>query len=577
MYTVARRSVLVAALLVGSFALSACKRQEPTPAPQAAAEPASPVTAEARTAANQIAADYLRDQITTFSSDAFEGRGPATPADVKSRDYLVEQLKQVGFEPGGADGGWQQTFDVVGIDAQMPKQWNFRKGGKTASFKWWDQYIAGSGVQADKGSIKNAEVVFVGYGIQAPEYGWDDFKGQDLKGKVLLMLNNDPDWDPNLFAGNTRLYYGRWIYKYERAARQGAVGAIIIHTTPSAGYPFQVVQTSWTGEQVELPAENEPRMQVKGWLTEDAARDLVALSGNDLAKLVESAKSKDFAPVPLGVTTSLEFANKINRSTTGNVYGVLRGSDPQLAGEYVIYSAHHDHLGVGAPDAEGDRIYNGAMDNASGVAEVLAIGKAFKALPTPPRRSVMLLFVAAEEQGLLGSKYFATHPSVAPGKIAANINYDSGNIWGRTKDVTYVGKGKSSLDAIVDAVAATQGRTVKPDQFPDRGSFYRSDQFNFAKIGVPALYLGSGTDFIGKPPGWGKEQRENYEAKSYHQPSDEINDSWNFEGMIEDAQLGFWVGLNIANADAMPTWVPGDEFEAARKAALAASASANGG
>lgn len=569
MYTVARHSALIAALFVTSLAaVSGCKRQEP-PAPQAAAEPASPVTAEAKAAANQIAADYLRDQITTFSADAFEGRGPATPADTKARDYLVEQLKQIGFEPGGADGGWQQTFDVVGIEAQMPKQWSFKKGGKTASFKWWDQYIAGSGVQSEKAAIKNAEVVFVGYGIQAPEYGWDDFKGQDLKGKVLLMLNNDPDWDPNLFAGNTRLYYGRWVYKYESAARQGAAGAIIIHTTPSAGYPFQVVQTSWTGEQVELPAVDEPRLQVKGWLTQEAAGELATLSGNDLAKLVESAKSKDFKPVPLGVTTSLAFTNKINRSTTANVYGVLRGSDPQLSSEYVIYSAHHDHLGVGAPDAQGDTIYNGAMDNASGVAELLAIGKAFKALPAAPRRSIMLLFVAAEEQGLLGSQYYATHPTVSPGRIAVNINFDSGNIWGRTKDVTYIGKGKSSLDAVVDAIAATQGRTVMADQFPDRGSFYRSDQFNFAKIGVPALYLSTGTDFIGKPAGWGKEQQENYEAKSYHQPSDEIDDSWNFEGMIEDAQLGFWVGLDVANADAMPTWVSGDEFEAARKAALA--------
>lgn len=570
MYTVISFVRLTTLTTIALLAIGGCKRQEPTPPPQTATEAAAPVTAAAKTAADQITADYLRDQITTFSSDAFEGRGPATPADVKSRDYLVEQLKQIGFEPGGADGGWQQTFDVVGIDAQMPKQWSFKKGGKTASFKWWDQYIAGSGVQAEKGSIKNAEVVFVGYGIQAPEYGWDDFKGQDLKGKVLLMLNNDPDWDPNLFAGNTRLYYGRWVYKYESAARQGAAGAIIIHTTPSAGYPFQVVQTSWTGEQVELPAENEPRIQVKGWMTEDAARELVALSGNDLAKLTESAKSKDFAPVPLGVTTSLAFTNKIKRSTTGNVYGVLHGSDPQLSSEYVIYSAHHDHLGVGAPDAEGDTIYNGAMDNASGVAQLLAMGKAFKALPTAPRRSVMLLFVAAEEQGLLGSSYYATHPTVDPGKIAANINYDGGNIWGQAKDIVYVGKGKSSLDAIVEAVAATQGRVVTADQFPDRGHFYRSDQFNFAKIGVPALYLDVGTDFIGKPAGWGKEQHELYEAKSYHQPSDEINDSWNFDGMIEDAQLGFWVGLDVANADAMPTWVAGDEFEAARKAALAA-------
>jgi Zn-dependent M28 family amino/carboxypeptidase len=554
--------------------ITACKRNEPTPEPQGPAQPASFITTAATTAATQVTGDFLRAQITKFSGDEFEGRGPATPADEKSRRYLVEQLQDIGFTPAGPDNLWQQTFNVVGITAQMPKQWTFKRDGKSASFKWWDQYIAGSGVQTETGSIKDAEVVFVGYGIQAPEYGWDDFKGQDLKGKVLLMLNNDPDWDPNLFAGNTRLYYGRWVYKYESAARQGAAGAIIIHTTPSAGYPFQVVQTSWSGEQVELPAESEPRIQAKGWFTEDAARKLVALSGNDLDKLIESAKSKEFKPVPLGIKTSLDFKNTIKKSTTANVYGVLRGSDPKLADEYVIYSAHHDHLGVGEPDASGDKIYNGAMDNASGVAQVLAIGKAFKALPKPPRRSVILLFVAAEEQGLLGSKYYATHPTVAPGKIAANINYDGGNIFGRAKDIVYVGKGKSSLDAIVDAVAATQGRVVTPDQFPDRGHFYRSDQFNFAKIGVPALYLDTGTDFIGKPAGWGKQQHEEYEAKRYHQPSDEIEDSWNFDGMVEDAQLGFLTGLIIANTDELPQWVPGDEFEGARKEALAKAAAA---
>jgi Zn-dependent M28 family amino/carboxypeptidase len=565
MYTFNSRAVAASLVVLALFA--GCKKRDrdpqPLPPPQSAA-----VTAEGKAAAEQITADYLRDQIATFSADEFEGRGPATPADAKARKYLVEQLKQIGFQPGGPDGSWEQSFDVVGLTTAMPQQWTFKHGGKSASFKWWDEYMGASGVQAERGAIKDAEVVFVGYGIRAPEYDWDDFKGQDLKGKVLLMLNSDPDWDPNLFAGNTRLYYGRWVYKYESAARQGAAGAIIVHTTPSAGYPFQVVQTSWSGEQVELPAASEPRVQVKSWMTEDAAKQLVALSGNDLTKLIEAAKSKDFAPVPLGIKTSIDFTTKLNRSQTANVYGVLRGSDAKLADEYVIYTAHHDHLGVGEPDAQGDTIYNGAMDNASGVAQLLAMGKAFKALPTPPRRSIMMLFVAAEEQGLLGSQYYAEHASVAPGKIAANINYDGGNIWGRAKDIVYVGKGKSSLDAYVDAIANLQQRTVTPDQFPDRGFFYRSDQFNFAKIGVPALYLDTGTQFIGKPAGWGKEQLEAYEKKNYHQPSDEINDSWNYDGMIEDVQLGFYVGLNVANADAMPTWTPGDEFEAARKKAL---------
>jgi len=548
---------------------SGCKPKEPKPVPTP--ETAGPVRDEAAGAATQITADYLRDQITKISSDEFEGRAPATPGDAKARQYIADQLQQIGFAPGGPDGSYEQSFDVVGVTAQMPKQWSFKKGGKNISFKWWDQYIAGSGVQSEKGSIKNAEVVFVGYGIQAPEFGWDDFKGQDLKGKVLLMLNNDPDWDPQLFGGDTRLYYGRWSYKYESAARQGAAGAIIIHTTPSAGYPFQVVQSSWSGEQVELPATDEPRLQVKGWLTEDASRELAKFAGQNLDQLVSSAKSKDFKPVPLGVTTSLDFKTKLNRSSTANVYGVLEGSDPQLSSEYVIYTAHHDHLGVGEPDANGDRIFNGALDNASGVAQVLAIGKAFKALPQPPKRSIMLLLVAAEEQGLLGSKYYAEHPTVPAAKIAANINIDGGNIFGPARDIVFIGKGKSTIDDYVNAIAKMQERVVTPDQFPDRGFFYRSDQFNFAKIGVPALYLDTGTDFIGKPPGWGKERHAEFEEKHYHQQSDQISPDWNYDGMIQDAQLLLYVGDNIANAAEadLPKWLPGDEFEAARKAAQA--------
>jgi Zn-dependent M28 family amino/carboxypeptidase len=395
-----------------------------------------------------------------------------------------------------------------------------------------------------------------------------------VKGKVLLMLNNDPDWDPSLFAGNTRLYYGRWTYKYESAARHGAAGAIIIHTTPSAGYPFSVVQSSWGGEQFELPAEKEPRIQLQSWVTESAARDLVKLAGKDLDALVSAARSRDFKPVSLGVTTSINFTNKLQRGRTANVFGALPGSDPKASSEYVIYTAHHDHLGIGNANDKGDKIYNGALDNAVGCAEVLAIARAYKALPKPPARSVMFLFVAAEEQGLLGSQYFAAHPTMPAGKIAANINYDGGNIWGRTKDITYIGKGKSSLDGVVDSIASWQGRTVKPDQFPDRGHFYRSDQFSFAFIGVPAIYLDTGLEFIGRPDGWGKQQIETFEANDYHQPSDELRPEWNFEGMIEDVKLGFWAGQILANAEQLPSWTPGDEFEATRKAAVAVAGAA---
>ncbi|MET0659537.1 MAG: M28 family peptidase, partial [Steroidobacteraceae bacterium] len=512
--------------LVSILVTVGCKRAEtPSSADTPATQPASAIPPAAMTAGKQVTADYLRDQITKLSADEFEGRAPATPADERVRAYLVEQMKAIGLDPAGPDGTWQQSFDVVGVTAKMPPQWSFRRGGKTLHLKWWEQYIAGSGVQSERGNVENAEVVFVGYGIEAPEYQWNDFKGQDLKGKVLLVLNSDPDWDPRLFAGDTRLYYGRWVYKYESAARQGAAGAIIIHTTPSAGYPFQVVQTSWSHERVELPAEDEPRIQVKAWLSEDAARQLVQLAGQDLNELMASARSRDFKPVPLGITTSLTFTNTLKRSQTANVYGVLRGSDDHLRDEYVIYTAHHDHLGIGEPDATGDRIYNGARDNAAGVAQVLAIAKEFKALSQIPRRSTMFMLVAAEEQGLLGSEYFARHPTMPAGKIAANINYDGGNTFGRAQDVIFIGKGKSSLDAIVETMAKEQGRVVHGDQLPDRGFYYRSDQFNFAKIGVPAFYQHGSIDIIGKPAGWGAQQKLEYETKRYHQSSDEIDAS----------------------------------------------------
>ncbi|MBT8131269.1 MAG: M28 family peptidase, partial [Gammaproteobacteria bacterium] len=325
---------------------------------------------------------------------------------------------------------------------------------------------------------------------------------------------------------------------------------------------------SWTGEQFELPAGDEPRLQVEAWVTEDGARELFTLGGHDLDALREAADNRDFEPVPLGVVTSLGMDVSMTSVETANVLGLLPGGDPELKDEVVIYTAHHDHLGIATPDADGDAIYNGAMDNAAGVAQVLAIAGAIKALPTPPRRSILFAFVAAEEQGLLGSMYYATNPTFPPGKIAANINYDGGNIWGHTHDLTFIGLGKSTIDDIVTSIAESQDRVVKPDQYADRGYYYRSDQFSFAKIGVPALYLKSGTDYVDRPAGWGREQQNLHSDRHYHQPSDEYNDSWNFDGMIEDARLGFWTGLSIAISDEMPRWNPGDEFEDARLKAI---------
>lgn len=520
-------------------------------------------------AAQVISEENLKPHITILSDDLLQGRQPASDGDRRARAYLASQLEELGYSPGAEGGQWEQRFAIMGISSTEPELWSFRDDDTVESFKHWDEYVATSGVQSDSASVRDAEVVFVGYGIQAPEYGWDDFKGQDLTGKILLMLNNDPDWDPELFEGTTRLYYGRWRYKYESAARQGAAGAIIIHTEASAGYPFQVVQGGWTGEQFELPDEGEPRVQVTAWLTEEAASRLVGLAGERLEDLVTLAKSPDFEPVPLGVSTSITLHNTINRLETANVLGVLEGSDPELSDEAVIYTAHHDHLGIGKANEEGDDIYNGARDNASGCAQILAIAKAITSLPSRPRRSTLILFVGAEESGLLGSRYYASHSTYAPGRIAANINYDAANIWGKTHNLTLIGLGKSTLDEVASDVADLQGRIIEPDHFPDRGYYYRSDQFSFAKIGVPALYFHTGTNFIGRPEGWGEEQINNYTKVHYHQPSDEVDDTWDYSGMIEDAQLGFLAGLLIANDDEMPSWTPGDEFEAARKAAIA--------
>lgn len=566
------KHILLLAAIVLATALAACGKQDATSDTTAvessAAAAVSGGNPAAEKAAQQIQGDYMRGIVAEISDDRYEGRGPGSRGDEAARKYLADQLAALGLQPGGADGSWDQVFDLVGVNASQPDSWTFGGHGKSLTLKQWDQFIVGSAVQEERATINDAEIVFVGYGIVAPEFDWDDYKGADLNGKILLMMNNDPDWDPELFAGETRLWYGRWDYKYLSAARQGAAGAIIIHTAPSAGYPFQVVQTSWTGVQYELPAGDEPRSKISAWVTEDSARQLVEMAGLDLDELREAAFNRDFKPVPLGITTSIDLDVDIQHVQSANVLGLIPGRDPELQDEAVIYTAHHDHLGIGKPNDEGDAIYNGAMDNATGVAQVMAIARAIKALPTSPRRSILIALVGAEEQGLLGSEYYAANPTFAPGKIAANLNYDGGNIWGHTHDVTFVGLGKSSIDQIVTLIAGEQGRVVKPDQFADKGYYYRSDQFSFAKIGVPAMYLDTGTDFVDRPPEWGRQQLDHYTEVNYHQPSDEYDPGWSFDGMVDDALLGYWTGLAIANADEIPVWNPGDEFEVARQDAL---------
>jgi Zn-dependent M28 family amino/carboxypeptidase len=531
------------------------------------------VTPAEKAAAAEITPDLLRAHVRFLSDDLLEGRGPASRGDRLAQLYIATQMEALGLQPAAPEGGWFQPVEVVGITSKAPETITFRGGGKSLDFKSFQDVIAFSGLETARPALQDAELVFVGYGIVAPEFGWDDYKGMDLKGKVLLMMNNDPEDDPALFAGRTRLWYGRWDYKYDQAARQGAAGAIIIHTEPSAGYKFQVLQTSWAGEQFSLPSAGDPEVTVQGWATEDASRAIAALGGHDLDRLRAAAQKKDFRPVPLGVTWSIALENEVTRKQTANVLGKLPGRDPARAAEAVLYTAHSDHLGMKADAAAGeDAIYNGALDNASGVGGMLAVAKAMAALPERPRRSVIFAAVAAEEQGLLGSKYLAAHPPVPAGRLAANINIDGMSIWGRTRDLTMIGLGKSDLDEWILALAALQGRTVVPDQFPDKGFFYRSDQFSLARIGVPAAYLEGGTEVRDRPAGWGKEQQQAFEAAHYHQASDELRPDWDFTGAVEDAQLVFYLGVKVANAAEMPAWRPGDEFEAARKKALAEAA-----
>jgi Zn-dependent M28 family amino/carboxypeptidase len=526
-----------------------------------------PAGALAQTDADRAAAAITPGRVlahTRFlSDDRLEGRGPGTAGEALAQSYIAAQLEAEGFEPAGEDGSWLQPFDLVGLTVPTAAALEAAGSGGALSLAWREEWIGSPGRQEGHSALEEVEVVFVGYGIVAPEEEWDDYGDIDVAGKVLLFLNNDPAGDR--FAGDTRLYYGRWSYKYEIAAAKGAAGALVIHTTPSAGYGWNVVQSSWSGTQYELPAGDEPRTEVEAWVTEDAARRLAALGGHDLDALTAAAQDPSFEAVPLGVTVSTAFDSDVRRTASANVVARLPGSDPDLSEEHVLFTAHYDHLGVGEP-VDGDPIYNGARDNALGTATLLALARAYAALPERPARSLLFAAVGAEEQGLLGSAWLAREPVVPNCLVVANINMDGGNIWGATTDVRQVGRGKSDLDRLLDRYAEAAGRRVLAEEFPDKGYFYRSDQFSFAKVGIPAIYLDEGVEFVGRPAGWGEERIEEWLAEDYHQPSDEVTADWDLSGEVEDARLLFRVGLDVAGATDPPAWTPGDEFEAARLA-----------
>jgi len=532
-----------------------------------------------RSAWSEISADRMLENIKILSSDEYEGRAPASKGEKLATHFIEAQFKQLGLEPGNPDGTYFQHVPMVGITADPATELVFASpaSGKPVTLKYADDFVAWTKRVEPSVSV-DAEMVFVGYGIVAPEYKWDDYKGVDVKGKVLVMLINDPpvpdpqdpsQLDEKTFKGKAMTYYGRWTYKFEIAAEKGAAGCLIVHQTGPAGYPWGVVKSSNTGEQFSLVAADRgmSRSAVEGWMTQEKARELFAMTGRDFDTLEKAAVRRDFRPVDLGVKASLALKNRIRTIESKNVVARLEGSDPKLRDEYVIYTAHWDHLGIG-PEINGDKIYHGALDNASGVAALLELGRAYQRLAPPPRRSILFLSVTAEEKGLLGSQYYAEHPLYPLAKTLAAINMDGLNPLGPTKDIEIIGLGQSTLDDVAKAVAAEQGRVVKPDAEPEKGFYYRSDHFNFAKQGVPALDLDSGVDYIGKPPGWGMEMRDKFTAEDYHKPSDKVKPYWDLRGAVEDLELLGEVGYRVANAKTFPTWKTGSEFRAKREEML---------
>ncbi|MBW8039584.1 MAG: M28 family peptidase [Planctomycetes bacterium] len=517
---------------------------------------------------DSINSDRLKGHISFLSDDLLGGRGVGSIGSSIAQLYIANQMQGSGLEPGFSESSYYQKFDMIEINTKPEMKLIISGKRRESGLKYYDEFIAFPGVQREHIKIEKAELVFAGYGIAAPEYDWDDYKDVDVKGKVLLIMNNDPNTgDPDFFGGKARLYYGRWDYKYDQAARMGAIGAIIIHTAPSAGYRWKVVQTSWSGAQFELPQSERSSLVYKSWVTEKAAYKIVKMGGNNLDELRLAAEDRRFRPVPLGVTVSCSLESTYRKIKATNIGGVIEGSDPELKEEAVVFTAHYDHLGIGKA-VDGDSIYNGARDNATGIACILTLAQAFSQMDNPPRRTLVFLAVDAEESGLLGSQYYAENPTFPAGKIAANINIDTVNIWGKTRDVSIVGSNKSTIDAEVKEAAKTQGRIVLPYPRPEQGSFYRADQFSFAKIGVPCLYLSGGQDFIGREKGWGQKQGTSWNDTHYHQPSDEYNPDWDLSGCIEDLHLIFEVARQLANKEQMPRWLPGDEFEAVRLKAI---------
>ena len=538
-----QRTLIIASTLL----LVACGRPEPV-------DPLSLITAE-----------DLHQHISVLASDEFEGRLPASRGEELTLAYMEEQFSAAGALPGN-NGSFLQEVPLVSITADPDMTMTIAGADGTMSLTYGTAFMAGTRRVVEQVSVNESELVFVGYGIVAPEYGWNDYEGVDVRGKTVVILVNDPGFatgNPDLFTGRAMTYYGRWTYKYEEASRQGAEAAIIIHETEPASYGWEVVSGGWSGEQFGLVAadRNMSRVAAEGWFTENVARSIFSRAGHDFDDLKQAALSSEFVAVPLGLTASVTVNNTLRESVSNNFVAVIPGS--KRPDEFVIYTAHWDHLGT-----SGDDIFNGAVDNASGTAGLMALARAFGALETAPERTIVFLPVTAEEQGLLGSRHYAENPVFPLNRTAAVINVDVLNYIGPTRDITVVGYGASELDRWVDEVAAEFGRTVMPDQRPEAGVYYRSDHFNFAKVGVPALYPNMGRDLIDGGVELGRELAAAYNRDRYHKAADEYSADQNWEGGAADLKLLFEIGRRIADSDAWPNWVEGNEFRAARDAMM---------
>jgi Zn-dependent M28 family amino/carboxypeptidase len=562
-------------LLIVFFAFAAapgagCTNTSSEPQSQQAAQPSAVPQA-------RIDAQAMLERIKVLSSDEFEGRAPGTKGEDLTVQYLEQEFKKLGLQPGNTDGTYIQKVPLVGITGTNSQPFTVSGESQKRTFKWGDDVVAWTKHVADGAAIEGSDLIFAGYGVVAPEFNWNDFKDVDVKGKTIMVLVNDPQipdpadastLDARMFNGNAMTYYGRWTYKFEEGARKGAAGILVVHETGPAGYPFSVVQGNLR-EKFDLvtPDKNMGRSNIEGWITLDTAKTILKMAGQDFDVLKKQALTREFKPVALNLKASLGVRNKMRTLDSRNVVAKLEGSDSTLKDEYVVYTAHWDHLGVGAP-VNGDTIYNGALDNASGVSQLLEIAGAFAKAQPRPKRSILFVMVTAEEQGLLGSEYYAVTPIYPLAKTLANINIDGVNQWGRTKDITVIGMGASDLDDYLRDAASQQGRTLRPDPEPEKGFYYRSDHFNFAKQGVPALYTDSGVEYIGKPEEYSKQKRDEYTEKDYHAPSDEVKPDWDLSGAAEDGQLLYTVGYRVANADKFPEWKPGNEFRSKREQML---------